>query len=96
MTETLQAKSNETADDLVMTLQEAVPILGTSPTLSRMSLRVYLAFPALHCVLMGMREPSYVNDALSLGPPLEVPQALKALHAIQDSPPQHTHPHGHA
>jgi len=96
VTETLQAKSNETADEIFMTLQGAVPILGTSPTLSRMALRVYLAFPALHCVLMGMREPLYVNDALSLGPPLEAPQALKALHAVQANPPQHQHPHGHA
>jgi len=46
-------------------LDEAVPELKTSPALSQKALRVLLNISGLHCVLLGMRRPQYVEDGLA-------------------------------
>jgi hypothetical protein len=43
-------------------LDEAVPGLETSPTLSQKALRVLLNALGIDCVLLGMRRPAYVED----------------------------------
>lgn len=54
------------------------PDLQSSPTLSRKMIRLYTSFPQVSAVLVGMRTPAYVQDALSLDAPL-APQAAAEL-----------------
>jgi aryl-alcohol dehydrogenase-like predicted oxidoreductase len=53
------------ADRLSRQLDEAVPGLKTSAALSQKALRVLLNVPGVDNVLLGMRRPRYVEDALA-------------------------------
>ncbi|MCM2279905.1 MAG: aldo/keto reductase [Oligoflexia bacterium] len=73
------------ADRVNRTLIEAAPSLAAAPaaTLSQKALRIYRAFPGLHCILVGMRTPAHVRDALAPQPPLSESEALHALEGAE-------------
>jgi aryl-alcohol dehydrogenase-like predicted oxidoreductase len=64
-------------------LDETAPALKSSSTLSQKALRIYRSFPAVHCVLVGMRKVEYVRDSLTPSAPLKEEQAYDVLKAIQ-------------
>jgi hypothetical protein len=53
------------ADRLSQQLDEAIPALKTSASLSQKALRVLLNIPGIDAVLLGMRRPQYVEDGLA-------------------------------
>lgn len=57
--------------------------LNESKTMSQKVLRVYLAFPQVNSVLVGMRQPGYVRDALEVGAAVPQPKAQEALMRLQ-------------
>ncbi len=57
--------------------------LSDSKTLSQRVLRLYLAFPSVTSVLIGMRTPKYVEDVLGTLAPVETPAAHDALLRLQ-------------
>jgi aryl-alcohol dehydrogenase-like predicted oxidoreductase len=59
-------------------------VLDQSPTISQQVLQIYAAFPGIHCILIGMRRPEYVDDVLSTGPVLTSELALDALESAQE------------
>lgn len=65
-------------------LDQAAPLLKSSRTLSQKALRIYRSLPGIQCVLVGMRRPEYVRDALTVSPPLPPEQALDALEALEE------------
>jgi hypothetical protein len=58
-------KAAASSETLARQLDEKVPALKTSPTLSQKALRVLLNIPGLDCVLLGMRRPQYVEDGIA-------------------------------
>jgi hypothetical protein len=79
----LEASASERSRRIAETLERACPVLRTSKTLSRKAIRVYRSIPGLHCVLVGMRRPEYVTDALhGFEAPLGPEQAYDALDAV--------------
>ncbi|MCM2323564.1 MAG: aldo/keto reductase [Oligoflexia bacterium] len=71
------------ADRVSRTLLEVVPGLSDVKTLSRKVLRIYRSFPGLHCILIGMRRPEYVHDALEQATALSEDEAVRALAAME-------------
>lgn len=57
--------------------------LNDSKTLSQKVLRIYMAFPAISSVLIGMRTPKYVNDSLGVAAPVPTEKAQDALLRLQ-------------
>jgi aryl-alcohol dehydrogenase-like predicted oxidoreductase len=57
--------------------------LTDSKTLSQRVLRLYLAFPAISSVLVGMRTPKYVSDSLSVADAVAPDKAHTALLSLQ-------------
>ena len=57
--------------------------LKESKTLSQRVLRLYLAYPAITTVLVGMRTPTYVRDVLGTGAPVDSVAAGEALLRLQ-------------
>jgi len=55
--------------------------LRSSPTLSQKALRTYLSCPGIDCVLVGMRTPKYVRDAMNVlkSEPIAADQAKTAF-----------------
>jgi hypothetical protein len=73
-------KAATPSETLARQLDEKVPALKTSPTLSQKTLRVLLNIPGLDCVLLGMRRPQYVEDgsaALRSAPVNDIIPALR-------------------
>lgn len=67
-------------------LDTAAPALEASKTLSQKVIRVYRSLPGVHGVLVGMRKPEYVRDALDLKQAsLPAELALRAI-AINNLP----------
>jgi aryl-alcohol dehydrogenase-like predicted oxidoreductase len=64
-------------------MDDTVPALKTSRTLSQKVIRVYQSLPGVDCVLVGMRKEEYVADCLALQPALKAEQALSVLEAVQ-------------
>ena len=65
-------------------LDRAAPALSTSSTLSRKAIRVYRSIPGINCVLVGMRRPEYVQDAMTLEPALSAREAIEAFKNTTD------------
>ena len=59
------------------------PELASSPTLSQKVLRLYTSFPQVSSVLVGMRTPAYVKDALATLGPVPTETAHKVLSRFQ-------------
>ncbi|MBC7693740.1 MAG: aldo/keto reductase [Methylotenera sp.] len=72
-------RSQQTKADL----DQVVPALKTSPTLTQKAVRIYRSIPGIHCVLVGMRQVAYVKNILDLQPALDPQDALDALGAVQ-------------
>jgi aryl-alcohol dehydrogenase-like predicted oxidoreductase len=71
-------------------LDRALPEGRRSESLSRKALWVVASTPAVSCVLVGMRRPDYVRDAMEIlgWPPLEDPlRAYRAMDDLADGPP---------
>jgi aryl-alcohol dehydrogenase-like predicted oxidoreductase len=64
-------------------VQTVVEGIEDSKTLSQKVLRLYLAFPAVSSVLVGMRTPAYVKDTLSVAEPVPAGKAHDALLRLQ-------------
>lgn len=62
---------------------QTAPDLASSTTLSQRMIRIYTAFPQLSSVLIGMRKPPYVRDALAATTPLPIEQAMSAVNRMQ-------------
>ena len=78
--ENLAEQKSKMLGDQVSLLAEG---LSESKTLSQKVMRVYLSFPAVSSVLIGMRTPKYVSDSLEVGAPLETAKAQEALLRLQ-------------
>jgi aryl-alcohol dehydrogenase-like predicted oxidoreductase len=78
--ENLAEKKSQLLAEQVTTLVDGV---ADSKTLSQKVLRIYLAFPAIASVLVGMRTPKYVADALSAGEAVPTAKAHDALLRLQ-------------
>lgn len=76
-------------------LVKACPKLESSPTLSQKAIRIYRSIPGIHCILVGMRQESYVQDTLQLEAPITPEEALDALEAAHEMAEPHSHPPGH-
>jgi aryl-alcohol dehydrogenase-like predicted oxidoreductase len=59
------------------------PALQSSSTLSQMAIRVARSFPGVSSVLVGMRLPEYVEDALAAKPTIPPAQAIALVNALQ-------------
>jgi aryl-alcohol dehydrogenase-like predicted oxidoreductase len=64
-------------------MQAIAPELTSSLTLSRKVLRIYLSFPQISSILVGMRTVDYVNDAIGTEKPLEAATANEVLMRLQ-------------
>jgi aryl-alcohol dehydrogenase-like predicted oxidoreductase len=64
-------------------LSEFCPALKSSPTLSRKCVRIYLSLTGIDTVLLGMRRPQYVDDALALDPLLSPEEAFRTFEKAQ-------------
>lgn len=64
-------------------ITQIAPALASSPTLSQKMLRIYTSFPQVSSVLVGMRTPNYVNDALAAGESLPTATANETLTKFQ-------------
>lgn len=82
MTAFYEAQAWVESRSLAAALDSAVPALAATPTLSRKAVRILRSFPGIDCILVGMRKPEYVQDVLSLDPPLSEADAWKALEAV--------------
>lgn len=67
-------------------LTQAVPALRSAQTLSQAAIRIYRSIPGLNYVLVGMRTPEYVRDAVQADrePPLTAEDAFLALDAAAE------------
>jgi aryl-alcohol dehydrogenase-like predicted oxidoreductase len=83
ITDYLEETTSALSRKISRLLDITCPELKTSTTLSQKALRVYRSFPQIHCVLVGMRKPAYVKDAMTFQPPLSEEKALNVLRAIQ-------------
>jgi hypothetical protein len=83
----LENQASYRSDLISSKIDHACPPLHQTEALSQKVLRLYLSLPGLNCVLVGMREPRYVRDALELSPPVTEEQALHVLRTLSlDSP----------
>ncbi len=79
------ARSQTVSAAVAAAVDPALPIARQSEGLSRKALWVLASTPGVTCVLNGMRQPAYVDDALGilawppLDQPLKVYQAVKAV-----------------
>lgn len=64
-------------------VQAVVEGIADSKTLSQKVLRLYLAFPAISSVLVGMRTPAYVADSLTVAEAVPTAKAQDALLRLQ-------------
>jgi aryl-alcohol dehydrogenase-like predicted oxidoreductase len=64
MSADLQNHQNAKTQIIIEQLKIVAPELANSKTLSQMVMRLYLSFPQIHSVLVGMRHPSYVTELL--------------------------------
>jgi aryl-alcohol dehydrogenase-like predicted oxidoreductase len=60
----LENEASMRSERLKVKLNQAVPKLKTSPTLSSAVLRIYHSIEGVDCVLVGMRKETYVEDVL--------------------------------
>ena len=79
----LENLAQKKAQMLMEQLMQLAPALRDSPTLSQQALRVYEGLPAISCVLVGMRTPAYVIDALTPVKALDEPSANSLLTRMQ-------------
>ena len=79
----LENQASYQSDLLSSKLDHACPELHVSETLSQKVIRLYLSIPGVDCVLVGMRQSSYVENALSLKAPVPAREALQALRIAQ-------------
>jgi hypothetical protein len=79
VTRFLEARAALLSDSWSEALDQAVPALKSSPTLSSKVIRVYRSLPGLNSVLVGMRTQRYVRDVMNLEPLLTPEQAFEAL-----------------
>lgn len=84
VTDFFESKMAESSEAIEDALVKRCPALKATPTLSRKAIRVYRSLPGLHCVLVGMRSPAYVKDALAMDPALSPEEAMAALEVIRD------------
>jgi hypothetical protein len=79
----LENQASYQSDLLSSKIDHASPPLHETGALSQKVLRLYLSVEGLNCVLVGMRQPEYVRDILSLEDPLiSNEQAIEALKAV--------------
>lgn len=78
--ENLAEKKSQLLAEQVSTLVEGI---ADAKTLSQKVMRIYLAFPAISSVLVGMRTPKYVADSLGAGEPVPTAKAQDALLRLQ-------------
>ena len=78
--ENLAQKKAQMMSDQVNLL---APELKSSAALSQQALRVYLGLHGIGCVLVGMRTPAYVTDALTEIQPLSETESLSVLTRMQ-------------
>lgn len=78
--ENLAERKSQLLSEQVQLLAEG---LNESKTLSQRVLRLYLAFPSVTSVLIGMRTPGYVSDVLGTGAPVSQTVAHDALLKLQ-------------
>ena len=79
VTEILEHFSSEASRDVAGRLEKKCVSLATSKSLSQKVLRTYVSAPGVHCVLLGMRTPSYVQDAKGLTEMLSVEDSMRIL-----------------
>ncbi|MBI3556066.1 MAG: aldo/keto reductase [Deltaproteobacteria bacterium] len=80
----LESEAAIQSKSIASRLDRAAPALGASPTLSRKAIRMYRSVPGIHCVLVGMRRPEYVQDAMSIDPVLTAAEAIAAFRAAAE------------
>ncbi len=78
--ESLQARKSHI---LAEQLTAVAPDLSHSKTLSQKALQVYRSLPGVNTILVGMRKPDYVRDALTLSEPLTENDAMAVLRTLQ-------------
>ncbi len=78
--ENLAEQKSQLLGDQISALAEG---LADSKTLSQRVLRIYLAFPSVSSVLVGMRTSKYVQDILETAAPITMPAAHDALLRLQ-------------
>ena len=79
----LEAKAAVESQILKANLNQAVPALKSSKTLSQKAVRIYRSIPGIDCILVGMRKSAYVKDILKLQPVLNSDEAFEALSAAR-------------
>ncbi len=65
-------------------LDRSAATLVTTATLSRKVVRIYRSIPGINCVLVGMRRPEYVQDAMQIEPVLPADDAVAAFRAMAE------------
>ncbi len=79
----LENQASYQSDLLSSKIDHACPPLHQTEVLSQKAIRLYLSVAGLDCVLVGMRQPEYVRDVLSLKEPVvSNEEALQTLRAI--------------
>ena len=84
MTEVLESRESARSGRIKEALSRYCPSLTSTPSLSGKTIRILSSFPGIDCVLVGMRKPEYVRDALSAGAPLSTEEAFESLNAISE------------
>jgi hypothetical protein len=81
------AKSQAISAAVAGAINATLPIARQGESLSRKALWVVASTPGVTCVLVGMRQAAYVDDALGIlgWPPLDQP--LKVYEAVNAAPP---------
>lgn len=85
-TEQLERVASLRSHAISHSLTKNCPALETSHTLSQKALRTLISLPGVHCVLVGMRKNSYVDDVLSSGPRLTPEEAFLTLESVEENP----------
>ena len=79
----LESQAAAESRAITLALTKAAPELKTSPTLSQKAIRVVRSIPGVDCVLVGMRQPTYVKDALQVEQRLSPEKAFASLRAAK-------------
>jgi len=75
----LESQASSEAVEIAAAINDLCPELETSKTLSQKVIRLYRSLPGVTSILVGMREPRYVRDTLTLAPALPGRRALETL-----------------
>lgn len=79
VTADLENLANQKSQLIEDQLVAIAPELASSQTLSQKVLRIYSGIPEIHTILVGMRTPKYVKDALEAGEPTSKQKSLETL-----------------